>query len=75
MNRIVLDRDLPQPSWKRANTGPMFLRQYVGGTLLTLGMYSSAQAAMNASDVGDWLPLGSGWRSADGRTIIEEPRT
>jgi hypothetical protein len=55
-------------------SGPVFLRRYVGGTLLTMAEYPSAQAAMLASDEGYWISNGSCWHSQDGRTVIEPPR-
>jgi hypothetical protein len=66
---------LPQASWQREateTTGPVFVRKYVSGAMLTWGYYPSARSAMLASDEAVWIPNGEHkWRSQDGRTVIE----
>jgi hypothetical protein len=53
---------------------PVYLLEYVHGVLITSGgPYWNADVAKQASDVGKWieLPDGAGWRSEDGRTLIQ----
>ncbi len=54
------------------NSGPVFLMRYMSGTMMTMGHYPSAQAAMLSSDEPVWYQIGGReWHSHDGRSVIE----
>lgn len=52
-------------------TGRVYILTYFMGSFLTDGAYADAESAMRASDVDRWYPTDSGFRSEDGRTLIE----
>lgn len=52
---------------------PVIIQQYIHGEMVTIGgPYWNADTAKAASSVGRWIELpDGGWRSEDGRTIIQ----